>query len=245
MPAASVRVLDWDTRFFGRRIGRLDAGDPSSRGFSEALAAARAQGVEGLYWLASATDPEAPALAAQGGFRLTDIRIVLEASPPSAPGPAPGTLRPARNEDLDALRAIARESHRDSRFYHDPGIPRDRCDALYETWIERSCAGWADGVWVADDAGDVAGYVTLHRDGPAQARIGLLAVGSRARGRGVGVSLVRQALREAAAWGAGTLSVATQARNVPAQRLYQRCGFLTSSVGLWYHRWFDPSEAPG
>jgi hypothetical protein len=31
--------------------------------------------------------------------------------------------------------------------------------------------------------------------------------------------------------------VVTQARNVPAQRLYQKCGFITRSVELWFHRW--------
>lgn len=61
---------------------------------------------------------------------------------------------------------------------------------------------------------------------------------------GVGGSLVRQALREdAAAWEARRLGVATQGRNVQAQRLYQRCGFFTRSLGLSYHRWFHREEA--
>ena len=27
-------------------------------------------------------------------------------------------------------------------------------------------------------------------------------------------------------------------RNLAAQRLYQRSGFVTASLQLWYHRWF-------
>jgi hypothetical protein len=33
--------------------------------------------------------------------------------------------------------------------------------------------------------------------------------------------------------------VQTQARNVGAQRLYERAGFLASRVDIWLHRWFD------
>ena len=43
-----------------------------------------------------------------------------------------------------------RDSHRDSRFYYDPGFPNQRCDELYETWIDRSCHGYADTVLVAE-----------------------------------------------------------------------------------------------
>jgi dTDP-4-amino-4,6-dideoxy-D-galactose acyltransferase len=30
---------------------------------------------------------------------------------------------------------------------------------------------------------------------------------------------------------------ATQGRNIVMQRLFQKCGFVTRSVELWYHRW--------
>ncbi|MBA2735755.1 MAG: hypothetical protein H0U50_03095 [Pyrinomonadaceae bacterium] len=35
------------------------------------------------------------------------------------------------------------------------------------------------------------------------------------------------------------ISVVVQGRNVKAQRLYQKNNFLTSSVELWYHLWFN------
>jgi len=34
------------------------------------------------------------------------------------------------------------------------------------------------------------------------------------------------------------VSVVTQGHNLAAQRLYQRCGFLTHSIKFYYHKWF-------
>jgi ribosomal protein S18 acetylase RimI-like enzyme len=56
---------------------------------------------------------------------------------------------------------------------------------------------------------------------------------------GVGRKLVVASLGWFDAHGADRVTVVTQGRNIAAQRLYQRCGFLTRSTGLWYHRWFS------
>jgi hypothetical protein len=34
----------------------------------------------------------------------------------------------------------------------------------------------------------------------------------------------------------------TQARNVPAQRLYQQLGFFTKTMSLYYHKWLVEEE---
>jgi hypothetical protein len=36
--------------------------------------------------------------------------------------------------------------------------------------------------------------------------------------------------------------VVTQGHNVAAQRVYQREGFLTKTVSLVYHQWFNPRQ---
>jgi len=110
---------------------------------------------------------------------------------------------------------------------------RARADALYETWIDKSCSGSAAAVLVADVDGAPAGYVTCDADG----RIGLFAVAEHARNRGVGAALVASALRWFAAQGVDEVRVATQGRNVAAQQLYQAAGFRTEALKLWYHRW--------
>jgi dTDP-4-amino-4,6-dideoxy-D-galactose acyltransferase len=52
--------------------------------------------------------------------------------------------------------------------------------------------------------------------------------------------LVDQALAWFAQQKVTRVQVVTQGRNILAQRMYQRSGFVTHTVKLWYHRWFEP-----
>ena len=58
-------------------------------------------------------------------------------------------------------------------------------------------------------------------------------------------ALIAAALDWCEAEGAEEVAVVTQGRNVAAQRLYQRCGFVTQRLELWYHKWFLPEEFDG
>ncbi len=39
--------------------------------------------------------------------------------------------------------------------------------------------------------------------------------------------------------GVKIVSVVTQGRNIAPQKLYQKCGFISYSTMIWYHRWFN------
>jgi ribosomal protein S18 acetylase RimI-like enzyme len=59
---------------------------------------------------------------------------------------------------------------------------------------------------------------------------------------GIGTLVVRAAQEYFHRKGVEEVSVVTQGRNIGAQRLYQKCGFLTGSVGYWFHRWFPGTK---
>jgi dTDP-4-amino-4,6-dideoxy-D-galactose acyltransferase len=196
---------------------------------------ARANDVDCVYFLAR-DEPGAAAQAEDAGFRLTDVRVEL--GRPSA-GEERSTLRPAGAEDEAPLRELARSNHRITRFYADPRFPDERCDELYATWISRSLEGWADAVLVAEAEGRLAGYVSLHRLEWGWGSIGLIGVAPDARGQGVGRRLVESAVAWAREQGLERVTVVTQARNVPALRLFEGCGFRMADLGLWFHKWYD------
>lgn len=186
-----------------------------------------------LYFLCR-DEPGAAVRAEEAGFRLTDVRVELA----RRAADEPSSVRAARSEDEAPLRGMARANHRITRFYADPNFPDERCDDLYETWIARSLEGWADAVLVAESEGRPAGYVSLHdRDGTGS--IGLIGVDADSRGRQLGRDLVLGAVRWCAERGLADVTVVTQGRNVPALRTFESCGFRTTDVGLWFHKWYD------
>jgi dTDP-4-amino-4,6-dideoxy-D-galactose acyltransferase len=173
--------------------------------------------------------------------RSTNARRTTDTRPSHASSDRLAKIRTSRDSDIPALRAIAAKSHVDSRFYADGRFDRARCDELYATWIEKSCRGWADVVFVAEHDGSPAGYLSCHAREAKRGEIGLVGIDERAQGRGLGRALVDAALRWFAERKLERASVVTQGRNVPAQRLYQSAGFRTSAVQLWHHRWFTHS----
>lgn len=243
------RRLEWDSDFWGFGCARVQ-GQKLRKGQMRAIEAwCDMHGITFLQYLAPAGDPISAREAEEGGFHLVDERLTLACGiaggSPDASLPAI-EVRPGRAQDLRELEAIARVSHTDSRYYNDPGFPRASCDSLYSTWIRRSLeAAIADIVFVPVVDGEPAGYVTCKRDAASAKNgwIGLLGVGPKARGRGVGGALVRRAIDWFEEAGVEEVLVVTQGRNEAAQRLYRSCGFLTRDTGLWYHKWYASSAA--
>jgi len=244
MPDSICVPLPWDSSFFGLRIARLTVTRLSPQLLREAVDWCQAQDIGCLYFLADSDHRETVELAEAASFRFVDIRVTLTRSsfPLETNGSTDG-VRQFKEQDLDSLKAIARQSHSDSRFYFDVGFPKERCEALFESWIERSCRGWAKAVFVAELDGVVAGYCTCHIEGDVGS-IGLVAVANHAQGRSLGRRLIAAAILYVRQQGIPTLKVVTQARNIRAQQLYQKCGFVTDSVMLWYHKWFQETR-PG
>ncbi|SNB46656.1 GNAT family N-acetyltransferase [Geobacter sp. DSM 9736] len=234
-----IEFLPWDSGFFGRRIARLEGGRLTEKLADEALAECRKDGIECLYFLADADDDETVLAAEKQEFHQTDIRVTLEQHLSHLPQKLQEkvAVRSAVEADIKPLAAIARINHRDTRFYYDKRFPTERCDDLYGTWIENSCRGYADAVLTAGEEGTPAGYITCHLREGKTGQIGLLGVGAAFQGKGYGPALVRGALQWFAAQGMERVTVVTQGRNCNAQRLYQKCGFTTSLLQLWYHRW--------
>jgi dTDP-4-amino-4,6-dideoxy-D-galactose acyltransferase len=226
--------LPWDTDHFGLRIGRVAQKRLTPELVSEINIWASANSIRCLYLLAD-PEPVTMNLAAGAGFRVVDFRVTLEKRL-SETLPAPQiSIRPFQRADLPSLSAIAMASHHASRFYMDGNLPEDRCDDLFRIWIERSCAGDANMVFVAESDGAAVGYATCHLRGD-EGNIGLVAVAPSARGRHLALGMIQRCCAWFQENGADHATVVTQGANTPATRLYQRCGFLQSSLGIWYHR---------
>ena len=242
----SCAVLEWDSEFFGRRIARVQGGRLDAEGIARCRSWCAQEGVEALQFLADPNDAETAQAVQAAGFRYVDTRMMLErpiADLAKLQGALPEAIHVGDGSEAAALAEVARVSHRDSRFYHDPGFDRARCDDLYATWVKNSFEGFAQAVLVATHAGQPAGYLSCHLNDDDTGQIGLVAVGEAARGHGLGGKLVEGSLAWFANAGKPRAVVVTQGRNVAALRMYERLGFLTHSVGDWYHLWLH-GETP-
>ena len=248
-----ARFLEWDSTFFARRIASAliapeGLGAAQASGASTALTAGdvvgivewcRTERIECLYVLIDGNDVDALHAIEDAGGRLVDVRVMFERKLDARAGASPATVRPSKPADIQPLRTIASQSHTHSRFYADHHFPRARCDELYATWIEKSCRGWADQVFVAEHAGAPAGYLSCHVRDEGRGEIGIVGVAREAQGHGLGRDLVAAALHWLGERGVPRVTVVTQGRNIVAQRLYQSMGFRTSTMHCWHHLWFD------
>ena len=245
-----VRVLDWDSAFFGLRIATLAAEVRSEDDLQAALQWCQAERVACLYVLSEGHELNKRAWLARHGALEVDVRTTLSTTVTVTPATASqqtAAVRVARPEDLPALEGLARTAHGDSRFWNDPHFAREHCAELYATWIRKAVQGQADAVFVATLGAQAVGYISCHARGSgadAHAEIGLVAVAEAARGQGRGGALVRAALLWAQARGLTRTSVVTQGRNAAALRLYAAHSFVVQRQQVWQHLWLshDPQS---
>lgn len=237
-----LQILEWDSAFFEKRIARAITEKITKDSVSTLIDESIAEKVNCLYFLLNADEQDKIRIAEINGFHLVDLRVTLARSLQPEPSPwssSSTAIRLANEEDITALRAIAKTNHTDSRFYSDGNFPPDLCDELYATWIEKSCKGYADAVLVIERDKVATGYTSCHINPDGSGQIGLVGVSNSCQGSGLGKLLINESLRWLASSGCNKVEVITQGKNIRAQRLYQNNGFLTSRLQLWYHKWFQ------
>lgn len=235
------QYLEWDSAFFGCRVGQ-SAALHLTPGVAERIDSwCIANRIDCFYLLADVGDRATLRIAQKHSFLLVDLRITFELTLDGA-HVSPSRIsrvvvRPWSASDVPTLKDIARVSHHDTRFYTDPKFDDSRCDALYATWIENSCHGYADAVFVPECERQPCGYLTCHVRGNHTGQIGLVGLSSHVRGRGIGRAMMNHALQWFSAQGVARVTVTTQGANLDAIRFYERYGFVTSSLQFWFHRW--------
>ena len=243
---STYRFLDWDSSFFGYRIARAVDHRFTEQDAEHVDVWCAQHEIDCLYFLADADHAGTVELLEAHGFGLKDVRMTYvhhrperrKATFPTLPGEM--CIRLSRPMDIPLLEAIAATAHTDTRFYFDCRFPASEASRLYQIWIRKSCEQDGSTVLVLEDSvrPEPVGYISCALDGDRAGHIGLVGIAAGYRGQGLGGHLVRAALDWFAQHDATVVSVVTQARNVQAQRLYQRSGFTVQVVQLWYHKWF-------
>jgi dTDP-4-amino-4,6-dideoxy-D-galactose acyltransferase len=242
-----LRLLPWDSRYFGFPVARITGADLGDAGVSEALRAARARSVRLVYWAKTpglSVSPEilqefAGSLVDQKATFATDLAAQGRSTADAESSPFVVVEHP-KGAASPQLLELGVRAGQFSRFQTDPRITAEQFRGLYEIWMDRSTRGELAG----------AVFTALPREGPAEpvgvitaaesgrvGQIGLLAVSEGVRGQGIGTRLVKQAHEWMRKVGAGRAEVVTQLANRAACRLYEGCGYRLHDVQDYYHFW--------
>jgi ribosomal protein S18 acetylase RimI-like enzyme len=245
---------DWDSDCFGFDVADVIEHELDGRPLRGVLAAARADGYRLVYLAAQSGVVVDQGLLEEFGGLLVDEKVTFARSldhDSSLAGehalvvPGKGVTvvsvapygEPCARPELIELATLAGEY---SRFKTDPSFPPELFQKLYGAWIERSVLGEIADVVLVASAGQagLAGMVTASVAG-SQGSIGLLAVASGMRGRGIGRALMSGAHRWMRQLDATQSRVVSQMANEPASRLYRRMGYGIASVKQVYHFWLN------
>ena len=82
-------------------------------------------------------------------------------------------------------------------------------------------------------------FTTVKENDDGTAAIGIVGVDKNYSGRSLGTILIEKVINKLREKNLSVLRVVTQGRNYPAQRLYQKSGFITNQMELWYHKWLN------
>ena len=237
------QFLPWDSDFFELRIARANGNHLTDGSVNNIMGWCEQNRIDCLYFLANPQDIQTIKLAEDHRFHLVDIRVTqawknnMALTKSDTVGNV--VIRSFIPEDMPYIRQIASKIFVFTRFYSDPCFRREKIEQFYDVWIKNSCEGYADQVLVAQIDHLPVGFVTCHHKPQInEGEIGLIGVNETSRGQGIGKALVNAALGWFLAHGVEMVTIVTQGTNIPGLTVCQRVGFCTSSVQLWYHKWF-------
>lgn len=250
---AVARALEWDSRFFGVPMGRIEyvlasESRMATSALEQAVDRLRDRGVRHISARVDVADIESIGLLEANGFRLMDSLVTYITRPRKEPPNEVrevGTIRPFRSEDAPPLLEITAEAYRGfrGRFHLDPRIPDERADALYLEWAKQCLnASMADMVLVSEGTdGRLLGFLAFRRREPVSSVGGVPVFGGglgacRVDAPGAYAGLIRAGT----VWAhehEGVAECQTQNHNFPVIRIYETVGAHYVRAEYTLHRW--------
>lgn len=196
---------------------------------------------KGFYTTFAPVDPTISEVLTRYGFRLISVRntyLLGTIEPEVAGNKIDLSIEPfSRKITLSPkeMTALGKPIWEFSRYRRDRALPAAKSLEFYRVWVENSLYhGYADNCFVAKDGEKIVGFCTI-KIKKGDGYVDLLGVLPRYRRKHIGSRLIDRALVFLSKR-VKRIFVVTEGENVPANRLYQKKGFIIDHVELVYHK---------
>lgn len=236
-----VEYLNWDSQLFDKKICKITNDKLDENQLVKCIEWAKVNNIDCVYYLIDSSDITYVNIAERYGFNFIDFRITLDSKISdnnfiTSKNDSTHNVRIATSNDLDKVKLLARSNHTDSRFFKDIKFDKKISEKLFELWIDRNINSDSSIILVSEIDLDVSGYIAIS----LQNNIGvidLIGVNPKFRGLGIGVKLIYSSLDWFRKNKVNSVNVVTQGTNIPALRMYFKCGFAPVQSKSWYHLW--------
>lgn len=230
-----IKLLTWDSQFFGRKVGRLEV--RTNKELDASLKFAGESRYELLYVFS-------PTAIAQHLIRKYFFRDVgghiqytkdLSSNKLISNMPVPEICEYRQDTFTPELLELFCLSGHQSRFKIDASLPKNSFEKLYEIWLKKTINDWPRTeiyLYHADDK--FAGLITV-RWQVFKCIIGHLAVAPSHQGRSIATKLINYVQNISVARNVKSIEVKTQLSNLNARDFYLKNSFAEQGRSFLYH----------
>ncbi|NQV00054.1 MAG: GNAT family N-acetyltransferase [Parcubacteria group bacterium] len=233
--------LEWDSNFFGINIGFITCLRLTPNIEKHIIKFIRREKLDLVEYRCNCHDRESVIASEKNGYSFVDMRLTFEkalSNEVKFKDKEGYSVSKGKVEDIEKLKDIVTNIYKHSRYYFDVNFDRNKVIDFYHSWVERAILGkFDDYAYVLYFNQEPVGFCTIKKIKNNSARIGLFGMSSKYTGKGLARHLLNISLHKLYEENVNYVEVVTQGRNYDAQKLYQRCGFVTKSTELWYHKW--------
>lgn len=233
-----IEYLQWDSDFFGKKIGKITTCGSSV--FENHLIKARAEGYDVIYVFGANNLRLDNSLLNEFNGRIVDVKVLyVKDITSSYENIEADIVEYTDNECCNDLEQLAYLSGEYSRYKTDDNFGVDNFKRLYKTWMDKSITREiADKLFIIKNNDEILGMVTMKIEAEI-GHLGIMAVKENAQKNGYANSFIKYCCNTLYAIGINEIEVPTQLNNLKACRLYERLGFKIHDITSVYHFWLN------
>lgn len=230
----NIKFLEWDSAFFGKKIGSIEWSDGMDTAIIETDAHKEKYD---LIYIFAKTDGSQNLSITQWEKKYQTTNVTYQKQIRATPTEYSPNIRQA-NIDTDQanLMDLAFQAGHSSRFVTDKHFGHDAGQRLYHQWIQNSLQKVIAHEVLVFTKELIGGFVTLKLD-DSYAEIGLIAVDASVRNQNIGSKLIQAAEKYTWDHSLKSIKVGTQKENIQACRFYEKNNFEPIVYTQIYHLW--------